>query len=297
MPDDHLSPVHARLCVKRVSRRLAKRFLDVVPFDAVELVEGFAQALALIKALEKRIEDEMPATPNTPRKLRGLLQQKEACYRGMRQNEKADAIRNAFFPPRPGDLDIKQIDLSKYFNTSLDDKAGWSKNPDNILIRLPESFAPLKGVGFDLRGIVQLESGILPEGMTRNQMNGTKYPTGITGIPVGECSPAIHFLTSCQYGLEARGVEVARFVMHYADGSSETMPVKFLDDIADWLLKPGENIPKAKIGWRGTNAANRASVLSELVWKNPHPEKVIESIDFISAQAKAAPFLLGITLE
>jgi hypothetical protein len=29
------------------------------------------------------------------------------------------------------------------------------------------------------------------------------------------------------------------------------------------------------------------------VWKNPHPEKVIKSIDFISAQAEAAPFMLG----
>jgi hypothetical protein len=52
------------------------------------------------------------------------------------------------------------------------------------------------------------------------------------------------------------------------------------------------------VGWRGEHDAGepKAIVLSELVWKNPHPDKAIDTIDFISAQVGAAPFLVAITL-
>lgn len=38
-------------------------------------------------------------------------------------------------------------------------------------------------------------------------------------------------------------------------------------------------------------------MLSEVVWQNPHPEKTIRAIDFVSGKLQAAPFLLGITLR
>ena len=57
----------------------------------------------------------------------------------------------------------------------------------------------------------------------------------------------------------------------------------------------------AQIGWTGRDGRavgqGYTLALSELVWKNPHPDKTIATIDFISAKAKAAPFLVGITLE
>ena len=37
--------------------------------------------------------------------------------------------------------------------------------------------------------------------------------------------------------------------------------------------------------------------LSELVWKNPHPDKVITTIDFVSEMQQEVPFVVAITLE
>ncbi len=140
-----------------------------------------------------------------------------------------------------------------------------------------------------------MESGTLPDGETYNEKFQGNYPLEVTEIKIGQMASAIHFLTSCHWGRETRGVEVARFVIHYKDAPSETKPVNFIDDIADWY--PEDSPDDEQIGWRGWNDSDRDIILSELVWINPRPDETIETIDFISAGKAAAPFLVGITLE
>ncbi|MGI8605173.1 MAG: hypothetical protein ACR2OZ_19550 [Verrucomicrobiales bacterium] len=187
-------------------------------------------------------------------------------------------------PPRDPGLSPKLIDLTGCYSGDL--------FRSSELYQLALSFVPLKGVSFDLRGYVQLESGTLPDGKTFNEKYSGKHPLEQKGIKVGQKSQAIHFLTSTSWGRETRGAEVARFVMHYDDGSTETMPVKFVDDVADQVPATGDPVDAGKVGWRGN-----LHEISELVWENPHPDKMIKTIGFISAKAKAAPFLIGITLE
>jgi hypothetical protein len=55
------------------------------------------------------------------------------------------------------------------------------------------------------------------------------------------------------------------------------------------------------LGWfdRGPSGGDgpfSGVAFSEKIWRNPHPEKVITSIDFVSAKIEAAPFLLGVTV-
>ncbi len=212
------------------------------------------------------------------------------------RKDEARTVRHVYlFPKRLEGLDARLIDLSKHYNASLYDGQGWSTNPSDNLARLPESFVPLKGANFDLRGVVQLESGTLPDGETYNEKFQGNYPLEVTEIKIGQMASAIHFLTSCHWGRETRGVEVARFVIHYKDAPSETKPVNFIDDIADWY--PEDSPDDEQIGWRGWNDSDRDIILSELVWINPRPDETIETIDFISAGKAAAPFLVGITLE
>ena len=52
-----------------------------------------------------------------------------------------------------------------------------------------------------------------------------------------------------------------------------------------------------RIGWRIDRGKQGERILSEVVWQNPHPDKTITSIDFVSGLKACAPFLVGITLE
>ena len=225
------------------------------------------------------------------------MQQKENCLRLLGRKADADAARQAGrFPPRPSSFNPKLIDLSEHYNASLYDGTGWASRAEYNLANLPGTFVPLKGVEFDLRGIVHLDGLVSPTGRPFSERAGESLPLKIEGIKVGQQSPGVHFLMSSSYGREAKGVEVAKFVMHFSDGTSETMPVKFVDHIADWWASSSDNVETSQIGWRGSHVASDV-ILSELVWKNPNPEKVISHIDFISTNANAAPFLVAISLE
>lgn len=204
-------------------------------------------------------------------------------------------------PKRPVDLDPKQLDLSDYYNASLYDSKGWATHGGYNLANLPLTFKPRHGVAFDLRGILQLQSGQLPskagfpEG-TINERHSTGFPKRIEGIAVDQTTGAIHFLTSCQWGTTAEGEPIAQFVMNYEDGSREEMPVRIgVMGVLDWC---NSKLEDDVLGWSGTNQAGASVSLSELTWENPHPEKTIKTIDFVSAlSSEGAPFLVAITLE
>ncbi|MCB1094506.1 MAG: hypothetical protein KDN22_02905 [Verrucomicrobiae bacterium] len=124
-------------------------------------------------------------------------------------------------PPRPRSLDPKQLDLSKFYNASL---YAHRDSPPAIegfgLRELPLSFRPLHGVTFDLRGVVQLNSGDIPPRSnvpnetpkTFNEISRRNYPDQVEGISVHQSTETIHFLMSCQYGRESAGAQVAHFL-------------------------------------------------------------------------------------
>ncbi|HIG84224.1 MAG TPA: hypothetical protein EYQ23_09205 [Verrucomicrobiales bacterium] len=96
----------------------------------------------------------------------------------------------------------------------------------------------------------------------------------------------------------SRGTQIATFKIHYDNGSNEEFPVIAVSDIVDWANRNAaiENLGPEKIGWTG-KATGWQATLSELIWENPHPDKVITKIDFLSNKGRGAPFLVGITLE
>ena len=227
---------------------------------------------------------------------------------GRPESEVAEILREiTTAPPRPPGLDPKQLDLSAFYNASLYTWGTGQEVEGYGLGRLPLSFTPLHGVEFDLRGVIQLNSGGIPSGSSApnqrprdiNERLGRDYPDQVTGIPVNQATEALHFLMSCRWGRETSGNEVAHYLVHYNDGTTEKAPISYPDDVADWV-QSGENdrLPEERIGWRGmlANGTNER-VLSEVVWKNPHPQKTVSTIDFVSSHKAAAPFLIAITLE
>ncbi len=166
---------------------------------------------------------------------------------------------------------------------------------------LPSGSQNLGGVDYRIDPkLLHLGSSVFPD-----------YPKERTGISVGKTCRAIHFLHSSQGGAftqpghpkhENDGVEIGRYVMHYADGSEETFPIIYGRELRGWW-DWDNNAPttNSQIVWTGNNPEagkyRRKIRLYWAVWENPYPEKPIETIDFVSSGAKAAPFCLAMTLE
>ncbi len=192
-------------------------------------------------------------------------------------------------PQRFAKFGFQQVDLSDYYNASLYDSRGWHGTPGYDLRSVPVTWrTAATDLEFDIRGIVQLTDG-----------SWEAYPERVDGIAVGATANKIHFLHSTIVGRAAEGAEVAQYVIHYDNGDRITMPVIFGDDVADWHLA---QVPSSfgffeKIVWRGWLPNGREIGLPIKTWDNPHPDREIRSIDFVSTLRDARPFLLGITLE
>ena len=78
----------------------------------------------------------------------------------------------------------EQIDLSPFYNATLDEDWTDPAHKGSNLSRVPRGLVTLPGTDdlrFDLRGIVQLKS--------RRVQHGKDYPEKIIGIPVGQAPP------------------------------------------------------------------------------------------------------------
>ena len=62
-----------------------------------------------------------------------------------------------------------------------------------------------------------------------------------------------------------------------------------------------KEVTRGKKAWEGKNEPaqgfNASIRLYLATWNNPHPDKAVVSIDYISAQTDAAPFCVAMTVE
>src|SRR5262249_20288295 len=111
----------------------------------------------------------------------------------------------------------------------------------------------------------------------------------------------LHVLHGTGYTVDD-GTAIARYVVHYADKSTETIEVVYGTDVRDWWYQEGDKEPtRGKVVWKGSNEAVKSSGRSlwlfSLTWKNPKPDRKIATIDYISTLTRSAPFLVAMTLE
>jgi hypothetical protein len=131
-------------------------------------------------------------------------------------------------------------------------------------------------------------------------------PDSVTRISVSARASKLHFAHGVQQ-IAPSDTEVAGYVVHYADGSSVRIPVVYGRDIANWWSfskAPPELPTDARIAWSGSNDAGDRNPemkvqvrLFAMTWINPHPDRLIASIDAISTSTDCDPFLVAITLE
>lgn len=193
-------------------------------------------------------------------------------------------------PPRLPQATANMIDLTEYYNAAM--AQSWHPGmASNSLDVLPCGLLQLGEVAFDVRGIVQLAS-------RRLTASGAHYPKEITGIKVAQSCRLLHFLHASGWW-SPDGTQIGAYVVHYAKGSQQTIPIVYGEDLRDWNSE-GDGSSKVKRGvlvWNSLNRAGQHVRLFRTTWVNPMPETEVTAIDYVSQLAEAAPFLLGITAE
>ena len=237
--------------------------------------------------------------PRRVREAKEWLSLRERCLLALGRKEEAGQVVAEILkaPPRRSDLSPRCIDISKHYTASIYDGRGWHATEN--LRMLPETFRPRDGIDFDIRGLIQLQSGRFPpgedfiSGKDMNELYEKSFPEAVEGIRIGLQARALHFLTSSCWTQAPPGAEVSRIVIHYEDGGWEECPIRMREDVIDWSWNE-QRIDVDRIAWIGGRPIKR---LMRKTWTNPHPEKPIRDIDFVSAMSTAAPFLVAVTAE
>ena len=153
----------------------------------------------------------------------------------------------------------------------------------------------LAGVQFHIGdGIIQLAGPPTPQ-----------MPTAVNGISLHRQVVRLYVLHATQNGLKSQGVGegelIAEYRVHYCDGELATIPVRIGQDVRDWWTLEDEPLEHSQVGWVGSNkgVARYHGYLRLYLsrWDNPHPEKSLQTIDYVATGSKSAPFCVAITAE
>ncbi len=126
-------------------------------------------------------------------------------------------------------------------------------------------------------------------------------PDPFVGIPVRQTCRRLHFLHAAINARVRKGTQIGIYLVHYADGQQQEIPIVVGKDLADWWKPPNEPKAASVEVWEGTNEASREEGwtirLFKTAWENPLDEIAVKSIDFLAADFIASPFLVAITVE
>jgi hypothetical protein len=186
------------------------------------------------------------------------------------------------------------LDLQPKANHSLNDSFHVPLIKENTLESLAKGEQTLAGVKFSIgNSLLQLGCEKLKD-----------KPLRISGIRVQNTCDKLHMLQAVGYGdMDDEGTVVGLYVVHYADDSKESIEIVLGQDTMSWWYADGDKEPtRAKLAWEGENEPSRVAKaklrLFAATWNNPHPEKKITFIDFVSVEdSPCAPFCVALSLE
>jgi RNA polymerase sigma factor (sigma-70 family) len=187
---------------------------------------------------------------------------------------------------------ISYVDLQPKANQKLKEQFRESQFQDNNLADVKQGKHTLEGFKFNIgEGMIYLANEKLKD----------KIPEKVEGIKVGAKFAQLHILHATAYR-ETPDTVIAKYIVHYADKSEETIEVVYGQDVLDWWRYQGVMEPtRGKVVWAGANEAAKGFEatlwLFAQTWKNPHPNKQVASIDFVSTLTGAAPFVVAMTVE
>lgn len=178
------------------------------------------------------------------------------------------------------------VDLQPAATRALSDPdgQGWlGYGPGRDLSGVPVGRITLDGTAFQVGpGAVVLAGPLAPAGL----------PSAVKGIMVGQRASGLLFLNVCGWPVDA-GQRIGACVIHFADGTQEEAPLIFGRNIAAYYAH--RSLISGGPAWTGKTPGGTALSLYAWEWRNPNPERVVSSVDFLSAGTPAGPALLAIT--
>lgn len=197
--------------------------------------------------------------------------------------------------PRDSKLPGELIDLSPAYTAPLTEK--WYPGPqENTLASLPRGLQTFAGTRFDVRGLVQLS------GREIASYGADTYPIRVGDILVERWVQRLHFLHGAVSEV-AEGMQIGSYRVFYNTGREFEVPVVYGRNVrALWQPRnEAGTLPDAVVAWRGQNPATQSRDMElrlyQFTWENPWPAEEIVEVDFNSAQANAAPFLVALTAD
>jgi len=236
--------------------------------------------------------------PTNAHKAKGIEEFNPFSIRGFNsrsdraQSQREFADRRTNFPRRSPLTEGRLIDISSHYNAALSESWHAPNLGFNLLPFTEGShIRRIDGIEFDIRGVLQL-AGTGSAGSTN------KFPHQVQGIAIHQRCYRIHFFQGTGWST-APGTHIGSYRIRYDDGQERLVPIIYGYDVRDWIgpLSSQEQTRGLHPAWVGTNSAGATVQLFRQQWTNPRFDVEIQSIDFVSAMNRPAPFLLAITLE
>ena len=197
--------------------------------------------------------------------------------------------------PRASSVPGELIDLSSAFTAPLTER--WYPGPpENTLAALPRGVQKFAGISFDVRGIVQLA------GREISTYGASSFPSSIRDIPVDRWVKRLHFLHGAVSEV-SDGMTIGTYRIYYNTARQIEVPIVYGGNVRSLWQPQSANgaVTNATIVWRGQNPVTQPRGLElrlyQFTWENPWPAEEVVAVDFASAVANAAPFLIALTTE
>ncbi len=175
---------------------------------------------------------------------------------------------------------------------------GWFGNKRFTFADFPHGRQTLGGVPYN---IYHFATSPVPTCIMLNGPGVPNHPPAqVVGIAVKRKANALFFLQAAKILRQPRpgqNVEVARYVIHYANGSSVNVPIYANHEVANYRQQHPVPLPKAQIAWqRRYSGTPFYAVAYTMEWTNPHPQDEISTIDILPGPPwSGIPVVLAIT--
>jgi hypothetical protein len=191
-------------------------------------------------------------------------------------------------------------DLRPFCNSRLKADHG------NDLRNLPTGQTELAGVPFYViphdqnngMGAISLSNvQVLPDGSEVGR-RGDK-PTEIKSIVIRHRVGRLAFLHMAGFSHKLsryRKPRIAEYVVNYRNGGRDVIPVRESREVVNWWTDWAQDLPNAKLAWKGANLRTDKVAVFMVEWVNPFPEREVESVDFRSCANPAwGPTLIAVS--